>query len=118
MAGGLIVCILFLRNMPITQCVQVFDTLARKLFERPQGTTGLLKRLRLFLRGWYKDGHYDTDALEDLLKQYLGRNDRMFGYHPAVHGPKVGVVAATIGNASPVIFTNYNGSSTGKEKCG
>lgn len=104
--------------MPITQCVQVFDTLARKLFERPRGTTGIIKRLRLFLRGWYKDGHYDADALEDLLKQYLGKNDRMFGYHPTVHGPKVGVVAATIGNAPPVISPNYNRSSTGKEKCG
>jgi len=33
--GGLIVCILFLRGMPASQCVHIFDALARKLFERP-----------------------------------------------------------------------------------
>lgn len=33
--GGLIACILFLRGMPVSRCVHVFDTLARRLFGRP-----------------------------------------------------------------------------------
>jgi len=33
--GGLIIYILFLRRMPASQYVHIFDTLARKLFERP-----------------------------------------------------------------------------------
>ena len=78
----------------------------------------ILKRLRLFIKGWYSDGHYDANALESLLNEHLGSRDRMFGYHQGTLGTKVGVVAATIGNATPVIFTNYNGSGTEKEACG
>jgi len=46
----LIVCILFLRDMSISQCVHVFDALARKLFEQSQERTNFIKRLRLFLK--------------------------------------------------------------------
>ena len=116
--GGLIVCIVFLRGMPVSQCVPVFDALARKLFQRPQGGTNLIKRLGLSLKGWYRDGHYDANALEDCLRDYLGNDDRMFGHQPGVLATKVGVIAATIGNASPVIFTNYNGPGASKEECG
>lgn len=42
----------------------------------------------------------------------------MFGYQPGILATKVGVVAATIGNASPVIFTNYNRPGARKEECG
>ena len=116
--GGLIVCILFIRDIPVSQCVHVFDALARKLFERPQGRTSLIKRFRLALKGWYKDGYYDTSALEHCLKEYLGIDDCMFGHKPGVLSTKVGVIAATIDNASPVIFTNYNGPGARKEECG
>ena len=64
------------------------------------------------------DGHYDIRALEDSLKENLGSSERMFGYQQAILTTKVGVVAATIGKADPIIFTNYNGSGTRKEDCG
>ena len=115
--GGLIVCILFIRGMPVSQCVHVFDSLARKLFQRPQGRVNLITRLRLTLKGWYRDGHYDVNDLEHCLKEYLGTDDRMFGHQPGVLATKVGVVAATISNASPIIFTNYNGSGSRKAGC-
>ena len=104
--------------MPISQCVHVFDALAGKLFQRPQGRTSLIKRLSLTLKGWYKDGHYDARALEHCLREYLGTDDRMFGHKPGVLSTKVGVIASTIGNASPVIFTNYNRPGARKEDCG
>lgn len=47
---SLIVCILFLRCVPVAQCVQIFDTLARKLFERPQERRNIITKLRLFLK--------------------------------------------------------------------
>ncbi len=53
--GGLIVCILFLRGIPAPQCVHIFDALARKLFERPQGRTNFLKRFGRVLRLEAKD---------------------------------------------------------------
>ncbi len=46
----LIVCILFLRDMSISQCVHVFNALTRKLFERSQERTNFIKRLHLFLK--------------------------------------------------------------------
>ncbi len=104
--------------MPASQCVHVSDALARKLLERPQGRINFIRRLRLSLKGWYRDGHYDANALEDCLKDNLGIDDRMFGYQPGILATKVGVVAATISNASPVIFTNYNGPDARKEECG
>lgn len=104
--------------MPISQCAHVFDALARKVFQRPQGRPSLIKRLRLTLKGWYRDGHCDASALEHCLKEYLGTDDRMFGHQPGILSTKVGVIAATIGNASPVIFTNYNGPGAKKEECG
>ena len=117
-AGGLIICMLFLRGVPVPQCTRIFDSLARKLFERPQGGRNIFKRLRNFFRGWYLDGHYDINILEKYLKTTLGSDHRMFGYQQGILATKVGVVAATIGKADPVIFTNYNGSGTRKVDCG
>ncbi len=45
-----IVCILFLRCVSIAQCVQIFDTLAQKLFERSQERRNIITKLRLFLK--------------------------------------------------------------------
>jgi len=114
---GLIVCILFLRGMPISQCVHVFDALTRKLFERSQGRTNFIKRLRLSLKNWYRDGHYDANALEDCLKEYLRIDDCMFDYQSGILATKVGIIAATIDNASSMIFINYNGPDARKEEC-
>jgi len=46
----LIVCILFLRGMPVSQCVHVFDALTRKLFERSQERMNFIKHLHFFLK--------------------------------------------------------------------
>ena len=109
---------LFLRGVPVAQCTQLFDILTKKLFEQPQGSRTLFKRLRLLFKGWYLDGHYDISALEDHLKENFGKSDRMFGHQQGILSTKVGVVATTIGKPDPVIFTNYNGSGTRKENCG
>ena len=104
--------------MPVAQCTQLFNTLTKKLFKGPQGSSSLLKRLRLLFKGWYLDGHYDINALEDYLKENLGKSDRMFGPQKGILATKVGVVATTIGKPHPVIFTNYNGSGMRKKNCG
>jgi hypothetical protein len=108
---------LFLRGVPIAQCIQLFDDLVLKLFDPFQSTRNIFKRLRLLFRGWYLDGHYDTGTLEDNLKNTFGSQNRMFGYQGGVLSAKVGVVAATIGKADPVIFTNYNGTGRSQD-CG
>ncbi len=114
----LIVCILFLRRMSVAQCVQIFDTLVRKLFERSQERRNIITKLRLFLKSWYSNDHYDVTILEDYLKKNLEIDDRMFDYQSSILAIKVDVVAATIDKVSSIIFTNYNESSTRKETCG
>ena len=49
--GGFIVCILFLRGVPVAQYTQLFDILTKKLFERPQGSKTFFKRFRLLFKG-------------------------------------------------------------------
>ena len=115
---GLIICILFLRERSASQCVHIFDSLARRLFQRSQADMNLIKRFYLIIKSWYKDGYYNAAALENCLKQYLEINDQMFDYQSEILATKVGVIAAIINNASPVIFTNYNGPDIGKNECG
>ena len=46
----LIVCILFLRDMSVSQCVHVFNALTQKLFEQSQERINFIKCLHLFLK--------------------------------------------------------------------
>ncbi len=114
---NLIVCILFLRDMSISQCVHVFNALTRKLFEWSQEWTNFIKHLHLFLKNWYKNDHYDVNALEDCLKKYLRIDDCMFDYQSRILVIKVNIIVAMIDNVSLIIFINYNKSDTRKEEC-
>ncbi len=114
---SLIVCILFLRCVLIAQCVQIFDTLARKLFKRSQERRNIITKLRLFLKNWYSNDHYDVTILEDYLKKNLKIDDWMFDYQSSILAIKVDVIAATIDKVSLIIFMNYNESSIRKETC-
>ncbi len=113
----LIVCILFLRDMSISQCVHVFNALTRKLFERSQERTNFIKRFRLFLKNWYRNDHYDANAFEDCLKKYLRIDDCMFDYQSRILVIKVDIIVAMIDNVSSMIFINYNESDARKKEC-
>ncbi len=113
----LIVCILFLRDMSISQCVHVFDALTQKLFERSQEWMNFIKHLHLSLKNWYRDDHYDANVLEDCLKKYLRIDDCMFDYQFKILVIKVKIIVAMIDNVSSIIFINYNESSARKEEC-
>lgn len=99
---------LFLRRMPVPQCIRVFEDLAKQLFERPQGHATMFGRLCHLLKSWYTDECCDANALETFLRAYMGSTGRMFDHHPSIFPTKVGVTAATV-DADPIIFTNYNG---------
>ena len=62
--GGLIVLILFLRQLPVSECVKMFDTLAKQPFPPSPDRTSLLSRLRRVLRSWYRNGYHDAETLE------------------------------------------------------
>ncbi len=116
--GGLIVLILFLRQLPVSDCVELFDTLAKQLFPQPSGRTNNFSRLRYMLRSWYRDGCHDAKALEACLKENLGSTTCLFGHARSLIDTKIGVTAATIDKGFPVLLTNYNGPGKCDENCG
>ena len=116
--GGLIVLMLFLRQLSVPECVTMFDTLAKQLFPPPADRTSILSRLRRGLSSWYRDGCHNAEILESHLREKLGSRGRVFGHVRGLTTTKVGVTAATIDKGFPILLTNYNGSSKWDEKCG
>ncbi len=116
--GGLIVLILFLRQLPVSECVKMFDTLAKQLFPPSSDGTSILSRLRRLLRSWYRDGCHNAEILESYLQESLGSQGRLFDHVEGLIATKVGVTTATIDKGFPVLLTNYNGSGKWDEKCG
>ena len=108
----------FLQRVPINECIETFKSLAQTLFSRSHSKGNIFRFLRRLLKCWYFDGYYDSTILEEALRANLGFQSRMFEHRTHPSSIKVGVTAATIGNSSPVVFTNYNGVGTRKEDCG
>ena len=116
--GGLIVLILFLRQLPVSECVGMFNTLATQLFPQPSARSSNFSRLRHLLGSWYRDGCHETNTLEACLKDKLGASDGLFSHVQSLTATKVGVTAATIDKGFPVLMTNYNGLGKSDENCG
>ena len=116
--GGLIVLILFLHQLAIFECVEMFDALAKQLFPHSLGRKNIFSRLHQLLKCWYRDGCYDAQILEACLKEKLGCTTRLFDHVPSLIATKVGVTTATIDAGFPVLLINYNGLGKFKENCG
>ena len=101
--------ILFLRQLAVPEWVEMFHTLANQLFPQPSGRASHFSRLRHLLRSWYRDGRHDANTLEAYLRENLGLTAQLFGNVRSLIATKVGVTAATIDRALPVLLTNYNG---------
>lgn len=69
---GLIVLILFLRQLSVSKCVKMFDTLAKQLFSPSLDRTSVLNRLRRVLRSWYRNECHDAKTLKSHLQENLG----------------------------------------------
>lgn len=68
---------------------------------------------------WLQDGVHDPKPLKEGLIKEFGPTVRMFDYTPTMpSGYKIAVIATTISKASPVVFSNYNGTGTRSESCG
>lgn len=78
-----------------------------------------ITRARDYLRCWLSDGCYDDAAFESLLKLIFGEKQRLFDTNSSnASGTKVAVTATTISDATPYIFSNYNGQGTRAKTCG
>ncbi len=110
--------ILFLRQISVSECGKIFDTLAGQLFPQSANQTSIFSRLHRLLRSWYHDGCHDANILEAYLKENLGVNHRLFGHFQGLTTTKIGVTVATIDNGFPIVLTNYNGAGRWEGKCG
>lgn len=110
---------LFLCRWSVSHCVNTFDSLAKKVFQKPQThCRWILGTLQRVIKCWLYDGCYDVKQLEDSLKLAFGHNRRMFDKAESVSGSKVAVIASDISGAFPFVFSNYNGLEIGATKNG
>jgi hypothetical protein len=109
---------LFVRQLAVSKCGEIFHTLAKQLFPQPDCRGNHFSRFRYLLRSWYRDGRHDANKLESYLQENLGSDTRLFGHVPSLLATKVGVTAATIDKAFPVLMTNYNGLGKNDENRG
>ena len=118
-AGGLIVLSLCLRRWTVSHCVEVFDTLTKQFFQKGRrGARCSLGYLRNVIKCWLSDGCYNVLALEASLKDQFGHDRQMFDKPESISGMKVAVTATSISDATPFLFSNYNGLSIRATECG
>ena len=87
----------------------MFNRLATQLFPHPLHQVNGFRLMFRLLRSWYKDGIYDARNLENCLRANLGGNVQLFSNMKSLIATKIGVAAATIDKAHPVLITNYSG---------
>ncbi|KAI9676515.1 MAG: hypothetical protein M1817_000673 [Caeruleum heppii] len=118
-SGGLIVLAIFLCQWSVERGIQAFDVLTKKFFGAGRQNQSTLTRFRSLLSCWYSDGYYDATNLEKTLAEIFGTTRRIFDTTAgAVSGVKVAVTATTISDATPYIFSNYNGKEIAGGECG
>ena len=119
-AGGLVALSLFINRQDVEKSAENFKSLTRRVFGQGQKPDqSIADKIRRFLQCWASDGFYDTEAVEDALKEYFGTESRMFGYRPLTSsGSKVAVTATTTDDSSAYIIANYNGEGERKGDCG
>ncbi len=116
--GGLIVLSLFIRRWDVSYCSEVFENLTRQFFRRTRGSRNLIQQVRHLLKCWLSDGSYDVRSLENSLKEYFGTEQRMFDHTGNTSDVKIAVTATTISDASPFLFSSYNGPGVRSKDCG
>lgn len=126
-AGGLIVLYFFLLSQDIYSCITEFDSLAHTMFKWPKQPFARFSQLRNVLTKfnqlwnvliwWLSDGMYNVSLLESALKESFGANQRIFDSISSCR-VRVGVTATIISDATPFIFSNYNGMGKRVRSCG
>ena len=117
--GGLITLGLFAKQWPLAQCEDTFSRLTGEIFgAASRGAWSALAGLP-YVRLLLNDALYKEAVLDSALQDSFGRYVRVFDYpHNAVSRYKFAVTATNITEASPFIFTNYNGRADRDPQCG
>lgn len=105
---------MFLRAWSPTQCLEMFETMSRKIFKRRTNGSMLFSRAQDLIMSYLADCRYNTDEIEEALQQSFGTHVSMF--NPLTTDTKVAVTSTTAKDAEPCIFSNYNGQSRDQSK--
>ena len=116
--GGLVILILFLRQLPVSEYVKMFDILAKQLFPFSSNQTSLLSCLWCVLRLWYHDECHNAETLKSHLQENLDFQGWLFDHIQSLFATKVGVMAAIIDKGILALLTNYNSSGKWDKRCG
>ncbi|PQE17590.1 hypothetical protein CJF32_00010591 [Rutstroemia sp. NJR-2017a WRK4] len=118
-SGGLIVMAMFLNGLPVTECMEVFEKLSLKTFDRGFiSSNSIFSRLRELLISYFADSLYSAHNLEEGLQAQFGDKTSLMDHSAATSkGAKVGITVTGVPNAA-LIFTNYNGVGSRLSKSG
>ncbi|KAM3066494.1 hypothetical protein ACMFMG_011992 [Clarireedia jacksonii] len=109
-SGGLIVMAMYLNGLSVTECMDIFETLSFKAFDRGfVSSNSIFSRLRELLISYFADSLYSADNLEEGLRSQFGDERSLMDHSAATRkGAKVGITVTGVPNAE-LLFTNYNG---------
>ncbi|SMY30092.1 unnamed protein product [Zymoseptoria tritici ST99CH_1A5] len=119
-AGGLIILGLFAKEWDLSECINTFRRLAGQFFSGPDiKSVPLIPRIQSYIRCLLNDSCYKAEILESGLQESFGRFTRVFDFPPnSLSRHKFAITATNISDASPFIFTNYNGRGDRDRDCG
>ena len=104
--GGIIVLALFINGWSVDRCMQSFVRLALLTFK-----SRLISARRAY--AFFVNSLYPAHNLEGILQDNFGRDRSILDYSMATaKGVRIGLPVTTVQDASPCIFTNYNGVGT------
>lgn len=89
------------------------STVNKKLNQKTKYITDLRSRDRLptticFLKCWLADDRYDINNYENLLKEKFENSWRVFDSSQFCVEAKIAVIATTVSNVFPFVFSSYN----------
>ena len=101
---------MFLNDLPVTECANVFENLSHKAFDRGfVSSNSIFSRLRELLISYFADSLYSAHNLEEGLRTQFGEDISLMDHSAATsRGAKVGITVTGVPNAE-LVFTNYNG---------
>ena len=110
---------MFILGWPVTECAKTFEKLSKKAFKpRPSFCIPFLSRIQELIISYFADSLYPSGDLENALKDVFGPTRSLLDCSYATTiGAKVGLPVTTVPDASPCIFTNYNGVGNRAQDC-
>jgi hypothetical protein len=114
------IVLMFLLRREISDCIDAFNCLAKRVFARHElfGNSLLAKVLR-FLSSLLTDSLYGATEMEECVKEAYGIDTSLFGSlvpFSRVSGMKVAVTTMAVSNSRLCILSNYNGRRTREGK--